>query len=65
MMIESEYIFWPNEQQKAIIMKANGKQRGFNKCIGFMDGTHCILEYRPAIRGDENTVIERVGIQFG
>jgi hypothetical protein len=53
MMIESEYIFWPNEQQKAIIMKANGKRRGFNKCIGFMDGTHCILEYRPAIRGDE------------
>ncbi|KAG1467273.1 hypothetical protein G6F56_004499 [Rhizopus delemar] len=34
-------------------MEETYKTAGFENCVGFVDGTPCVLEYRPTERGDE------------
>ncbi len=45
-------IVWPNREERRAIATEIKIDTGFPDCIGFVDGTHAILEYEPLQYGD-------------
>jgi hypothetical protein len=40
---------WPNDDEKNQIKTRNGRRTSFGHCIGFLDGSHLRLAFKPAL----------------
>ncbi|XP_055356364.1 uncharacterized protein LOC129601553 [Paramacrobiotus metropolitanus] len=49
--LEDEVIRWPSPEEKLAIKTKIRSEYHFPNCIGFVDGTDIVLEYRPGLNG--------------
>jgi hypothetical protein len=48
----SAYVFWPEADERKEISDRIRKEKYFTKCVGFIDGTHLGLAFKP-VKGVE------------
>jgi hypothetical protein len=46
-------VFWPDEEELNQISRRIRDQHHFPKCVGFIDGTHLGLAFKPVVDGEE------------
>jgi hypothetical protein len=49
----SAYVFWPEADERKEISDRIRKDKFFPKCVGFIDGTHLGLAFKPTKDGEE------------
>ena len=49
--LEEQILFWPDAVERKQISKRIQAQYHFPCCIGFVDGTHLGLAFRPEVHG--------------
>jgi hypothetical protein len=47
------YVFWPEADERKEISDRIRKEKFFPKCVGFIDGTHLGLAFKPTKDGEE------------
>ncbi|CAG8824206.1 17292_t:CDS:1, partial [Dentiscutata erythropus] len=50
--IGDNYVQWPNSFERQQISNRIEQSSGFKGCVGFLDGTDVVLEYKPSIDGE-------------
>ncbi len=45
--------FWPDAEERVEISNRIREKIHFPKCVGFVDGTHLGLAYKPEVHGEE------------
>lgn len=50
--LKSEYVKWPNAQERRKISNEFGDNYGFDGCVGLIDGTDVVFEKKPMIDGE-------------
>jgi len=46
-------VFWPDEEERDQIARRIRDKHHFPKCVGFIDGTHLGLAFKPVVDGEE------------
>jgi hypothetical protein len=46
-------VFWPDKEEPNQISRRIRDKHHFPKCVGFIDGTHLGLDFKPVVNGEE------------
>jgi hypothetical protein len=47
--LQNRYIRWPNDDERNQIKTRIGRRTAFGHCIGFLDGSHIRLAFKPCV----------------